>query len=504
MGDLIRALLTGVFRDKGNVSATTQDPTCEAQFIDLDDPEGTPKTAEVRFANDNGCPWYAAMAHFFGTLRCTTGSMTVDGLTLRTYTVNSGDETDHVATIGERIPEGIGTVCLRIPANASFHAIVMGRTVPNRGDEALPTPGNVLTAGGMGPIPVSANSWCRLVFVAADGSNYGSAMDGTRWVMGYYPRIENNLSGAPGQDSGTQDNLNKGQPVLPYGSNVVLVARRYNYDAENLAYNTRFCWHIAPGEAPACNVVIARYGTDDWGNAYTEFDTTQTYARPYIVAWDPVQEKWRKASVVPTTYPVPPEPDHSAKSFRTVLGICIGSNGSNGASALGQRHIVTEGRFWINPALYPLLANTPYYIAATASEQTPTTTGLWSEVPGTLGCRRVAFFHHIDGWCTVGPQFNGISALTPGVVSIAKITAQDVSLSDLVTCELYPNGRTVEGGDITWTDVPVRILQIRAGSNKLPVNTWLIVTGTPKIPFPDPPAEDATDYNWYTQPPIWM
>lgn len=90
------------------------------------------------------------------------------------------------------------------------------------------------------------------------------------------------------------------------------------------------------------------------------------------------------------------------------------------------------------------------------------------------------------------------------ITAIAKVTAQHASLTTEVTCAIYPHGRTTESGDVTWAGVTVKILQIAAGSDKLPVNTWLIVVGTQKVPTPSPLVGDHTDYNWYAQPPIWM
>lgn len=90
------------------------------------------------------------------------------------------------------------------------------------------------------------------------------------------------------------------------------------------------------------------------------------------------------------------------------------------------------------------------------------------------------------------------------ISAICKVTAQHATLTTEVTCTIYPHGRTAEGGDVTWSGVTVKILQIRSDSDKIPLNTWLLVVGALKVPDPSPLAGDATDYNWYAQPPIWM
>jgi len=406
MGDLIRIRLTGLFRDE-EPDAFDLDPGCEAQFEDLDDPTVL-KTVRVTFANNCPAPWYAVMAHFYGTVRCVTGSMTIPSVgTYRTYEVNSDDRAAVVTALGIRSADGTGLVCLEIPADATFHGIVLGRTQPQLGDESLPGASAVTTWGNWGSLPVPCDAWCRLVFVAPDGSNYGTAMDGSRWIFGYYPGIRSFVGGVP-ETPTSQDNLSYGQPALQYGSNVTLSARRYDLKAEFAAFQTRLAWHVVPGEAPPANIVMARKGTDDWGLAHEEFDATQTYDHPCIVAWDPTRLMWRKATVQGSGY--------SARTSRTLLGICIGSNGSLGSVSLAQRFVVTEGRFWLNPMLHALFENTPYYIATTASESSPATQGTWDITPCTKGCRRVAFTHHTEGWCTVGPQYDGGTLATEQVV----------------------------------------------------------------------------------------
>jgi len=404
MGDLIRVRLTGLFRDE-EPDTHDQDPGCEAQFEDLDDPSIL-KTVRITFANNCPCPWYAAMAHFYGTVRSTTGSMTVPGIgTYRTYEVNAADRASVVTALGIRSADGTGLVCLEIPADAAFHGIVLGRTQPMFGDEDLPGAAQATSWGNWGSLPVPGDAWCRLVFVAPDGSNYGTAMDGSRWIFGYYPGVRSNGTDiAPGPP--TQERLSFSQPALQYSANVVLVARRYDERAETAGFATRLAWHVVPGEIPPANIVVARKGTDDWGAAFEEFDASQTYDGTCLVAYDPIALKWRKATVI-STAPLPAAPDHSAPTDRTLLGVCNGSNGSNGSIFLAQRFIVTEGRFWLNPAIDALFDNTPYYIASDATEGSPTTAGTWSVSPCASSCRRPVFIHHTEGWCTMCAQHLG-------------------------------------------------------------------------------------------------
>jgi hypothetical protein len=103
-------------------------------------------------------------------------------------------------------------------------------------------------------------------------------------------------------------------------------------------------------------------------------------------------------------------------------------------------------------------------------------------------------------WINEDPTGGSSTSIT----CIAKITAQHVSLNTQYTLEIYPHGRTGEGGDVTWSGATAYMLQIAAGSDKVPVDTWVIAVGTQKVPAPSPLAGDHTDYNWYIQPPIWM
>lgn len=402
MGDLIRVRLTGTFRDE-EPDTYDRDPGCEVQFTDLDDPSVL-KTARVTFANNGPCPWYAVMVHFYGTVQCTTGTMTVPGIgTYRTYTVNAADREAIVTALAIRSSDGTGLVCLEIPSDAVFHAVVLGRTQPERGDESLPGPAAAMTWGDWGSLPVPGNAWCRLALIAPDGSSYGSAMDGNRWVFGYYPTTQG--LGGPGSLAFTEEHIDDAMPVLQFGANVLLTARRYDTVAEAMNFETRLAWHIVPGATAPATVVIARKGTDDYGLAYEEFLSSESYTRPVIVAWDYDQQRWAQATVVSSAVP-PAFPDCTARSDRTLLGVCIGTNGSSGSVSLAQRFIVTEGRFWIDPATFLLIHNTPYFISNAAVVGSGSA-GFWSETPCAQSCRRPVFFHHSDGWCSMAAQPGG-------------------------------------------------------------------------------------------------
>ena len=402
MGDLIRVRLTGLFRDE-DPDTYDKDPGCEAQFEDLDDPTVL-KTVRVTFANNAPCPWYAAMAHFYGTVRCATGTMTVPGIgTYRTYEVNAQDRQAIVTALAIRSADGTGLVCLELPADATFHAVVLGRTQPQFDDEALPTASQAMTYGNWGSLPVPAGAWCRLMFMAPDGSNYGTAMDNTRWVFGYYPTPRD--LGGPGSSASVQENVDDAMPVLQFGTNVVLTARRYDQRAEDDGFETRISWHIVPAEPAPASIVIARKGTDDYGIAYAEFLASEPYTRPVIMAWDADQQLWAQATVV-SSAPPPAAPDCTARTDRTLLGVCIGSNGSNGSVPLAERIIVTEGRFWIDPVNFPLIDHTAYYISNAAAVGSGSQ-GFWSEIACANSCRRPVFFHHANGWCTMAAQPGG-------------------------------------------------------------------------------------------------
>jgi hypothetical protein len=353
--------------------------------------------------------------------------MTVTGGlgTFRTYTVDTIDGTLVVDALAERSPSTIAgdtSVCIKLPADASFHAVVLGRINLSMGNESLPTPANAVTpqysypSPDYGTWPTPAGAWCRLVFVAPDGSHYGSAIDSPdvgRWIMGYYPKIE--YGGTPdtgipsyttiGQDSTRQHHLMMSQPPLLYGANVVLTARRLDPRAELQAYETRNSWHIVPGAVPPANVVVARAGTDGAGITYAEFNTAESEtAAPSnngisVMVVDS-SGIWRYAiadSFSGATV--------TAKTDRQIYGILIGSNGAPSGTTLKQRFIVTEGRFWINPNTSSVVAgnNRLYYLTTASGYATV------SPYPSAIGPRRPLFVHHSEGWCTMLPQNSGPS-----------------------------------------------------------------------------------------------
>lgn len=412
MGDLIRARLTGLFRDSGVVTAITKDPGCELQYIDLDAPGGPLKTAMVMFTNGTGVPWYAAMSHFFGTVTCTTGTVSPMGTPLRTYEVSSSDINAIITTLAIRSDDGAGTVCIEIPIETCFHGIVLGRTGPEFGSESLPAPANVLEWDNWSSQPIPASGWGRLVFVAPDGSSYGAGMDSTRWVFGYYPGLRGTSVGSAAD---REAHLTYSQPALQYGTNVVLVTARPDAQAAGAEYETQYAWHILPGEAPPANIVMARDGTDSWSDSFAEFDTAETYDRPMVMAFNTALSppKWVPATVLPTN-PPPAAPDHSARNDRVILGVSLGTNGGGDATGLKTLHIVTQGRFWLNPANYTggdaLKDNTAYYIwSGAVAGGGPGVGGEWDSVPCSGDCRRPVFVHHTDGWCTMCAQHLGPS-----------------------------------------------------------------------------------------------
>jgi hypothetical protein len=102
---------------------------------------------------------------------------------------------------------------------------------------------------------------------------------------------------------------------------------------------------------------------------------------------------------------------------------------------------------------------------------------------------------------TDGKWMNRPPSKSDTICCPAEITAQGSANTDY-TLRVYPHGRPAEGGDITWSSVPSKILQIGASSPKVPIGTWVIVCGTKKIP--NTTVGDHADYNWYIQPPVWM
>ena len=402
MGELIRARLTGRFRDQEVPTATNRDPGCEAEFVDLNDPLGAKKTAMVTFASGQPCPWYAAMAHFFGTLACTTGTSSVPDLpdppiVLRSYTVAAPMVSREVVVSAIRSADPTATtVCIKLPVDVSFQAVVMGRTGPNLGagdGEGMPTGANAVDVPGWGVQPVVPNSWCRLAVVAADGTSYGAGMDGFRWVQGFYPGPRQpsfapgttppGTTAALGTTIGESHALNASQPVLQFGSPVTLVARNYDILAVSKLWDNSYSWQIVPGGQPG-SVVCAKDGADAWGTPYAEFDTAVTYTRPVIVAMTN-GGLWSKASDVTA-------PDNSI-----VLGIAVGYAGPD-ATALKILNVLVGGRFWVDPSQIPLEPHTTYYLSTEAIEGSAQA-GFWSTTAPLSGCTKPVFQHFSDGWC---------------------------------------------------------------------------------------------------------
>lgn len=405
MADLIRVQLTGTFRDRSQVVPLTgeQDPGCEAQFLDIaEGGTATNQTAKVIFASGAPCPWYAAMAYFFGTVQCTTSSMVVDTETLRTYTAVVPPPPGLTTALARRVPNSLGELCIVVPAEAKFHGVVIGRTQPARtGELDLPEPPGALGSGSWSSMPVLPDSWGRFVFIAPDGSTYGSGMDSSRWVRGYYPGPLITANDPPGQDTPTKAAVASGMQPLQVGTNVVLVARFFDAAAPAVpSYDQAYSWHVVPGEAPPATIQLIRNGTDQWGQTWNEYNVSQTYTNFAILAYDAVAVQWDLASVIPST---PTADDNTARRDRTILGVLLGINGPTGAPGCATLTVCTAGRFWVDPNIYALADHTDCFIASSATAG-GVDQGLISAVPCAFSCRRPVFHHFTSGWCEMYPQ----------------------------------------------------------------------------------------------------
>ena len=343
------------------------------------------------------------MVYFYGTLQCTTSSMVIDSDTLRTYTVAGPDASNVVTALARRCSTEPGTLCVELPADVHFHAVVMGRTNPSfAGETDLPEPPGAL-GSTWSAMPMLPGSWGRLVFLAPDGSNYGSGMDDQRSVFGLYPAALVTASDPPGADSIAKSKVTAGMPALQCGTNVVLVAR--SYDAAAVAhldpsYAQYYSWHISPGAAPPATMILARQGTDAWGDSHAEYNAALSYGGFSLMAFNLATSKWDLATVVPTSLG---GTDATARNDRATLGVLLGINGPSGGSTMSTQTICTAGRFWVNPDVQAFLDNTPYYVDSTAQTGAGSA-GLQSPDPCAFGCRRPVFFHFTSGWCEMYPQ----------------------------------------------------------------------------------------------------
>ena len=105
----------------------------------------------------------------------------------RTYTVANVASQRlpvHVAIRVTRDEGGAIEACVEIPHNYVFNAVVLAGASPSEG---MPSPGSAYTDSNRGAGVVFPGEFAWLMFVAPDGTTYGSAEDGSNRIpLGHY------------------------------------------------------------------------------------------------------------------------------------------------------------------------------------------------------------------------------------------------------------------------------------------------------------------------------